>query len=210
MLSGLTIRDQPRLHSMYIKFRRSLHQRSLGRGTPSIPASCSSTTGSRADDPTTCMAFMRNTVRHNHRGVYELHAYNLTRLGRAVRVGPDEVDFCDMSALKEIFNVKETFVKSPWYRQMTGSPQDGIFDTTSVEVHRRYRRLLSGPMSETSLKTAIPVIRGRVDLAVRRMKEEMASRGAADVFKWWLFMATDVIGELTFGESFQLLEQGKV
>lgn len=38
----------------------------------------------------------------------------------------------------------------------------------------------------------------------------MGRRGAADVFKWWLFMATDVIGELSFGESFRVLEAGEV
>ncbi len=38
----------------------------------------------------------------------------------------------------------------------------------------------------------------------------MKSRGVADVFKWWTFMATDVIGELSFGESFRMLEHGKV
>lgn len=38
----------------------------------------------------------------------------------------------------------------------------------------------------------------------------MQTRGVADVFKWFLFMATDVIGELTFGESFRMLELGEV
>ena len=42
------------------------------------------------------------------------------------------------------------------------------------------------------------------------MAEEMKTRGAADVFKWSLFMAADVIGELTFGESFRMLELGMV
>lgn len=45
---------------------------------------------------------------------------------------------------------------------------------------------------------------------MERMGEEMKSRGAADIFKWFLFMATDVIGELTFGESFRMLELGEV
>lgn len=65
-------------------------------------------------------------------------------------------------------------------------------------------------MSETSLSTLIPVIQGKVDLAIQRMKEEMETRGAADVLKWCLFMATDVVGTLTFGDSFRLLELGKV
>lgn len=47
-------------------------------------------------------------------------------------------------------------------------------------------------------------------MAVDRIAEEMGKRGVADVFKWWLFMATDVIGELSFGESFRMLEAGEV
>ncbi|KAL9093047.1 MAG: hypothetical protein Q9165_004185 [Trypethelium subeluteriae] len=42
------------------------------------------------------------------------------------------------------------------------------------------------------------------------MQEESKTRGIADVYKWWIFLATDVIGELSFGDSFRMLEQGKV
>lgn len=55
-----------------------------------------------------------------------------------------------------------------------------------------------------------PIISSRVHMAIGRIAEEMEKRGAADVFKWWLFMATDVIGELSFGESFRMLEAGEV
>lgn len=50
----------------------------------------------------------------------------------------------------------------------------------------------------------------RVHMAISRMAEETQSRGVIDVFKWWLFMATDIIGELSFGESFRMLEAGEV
>lgn len=65
-------------------------------------------------------------------------------------------------------------------------------------------------MSESSLKQFTPQIESKVDLVMMRMREEMKSRGAVDVWKWWMFMATDIIGELTFGESFKTLEQGQV
>lgn len=42
------------------------------------------------------------------------------------------------------------------------------------------------------------------------MHDEMKSRGAADVYKWWNFMTADITGELTFGESFRMLEKGEV
>jgi len=42
------------------------------------------------------------------------------------------------------------------------------------------------------------------------MSGELKSRGVMDVFKWWFYMATDVIGELSFGESFRMLDSGEV
>lgn len=65
-------------------------------------------------------------------------------------------------------------------------------------------------MAEGSLKSVEPTVAAHVELVIRRIGEEMANRGAADVLKWWMFMATDVIGALTFGESFRMLEQGRV
>lgn len=42
------------------------------------------------------------------------------------------------------------------------------------------------------------------------MKAENETRKSIDVYKWWLFMATDIIVEFTYGESFHMLEHGKV
>ena len=64
-------------------------------------------------------------------------------------------------------------------------------------------------MSESSLKHYLPVVTSHVDLTISRMKEELNKQGHIDIWKWWMFMTTDVIGELTFGESFRTLQQGK-
>ncbi|KFA77756.1 hypothetical protein S40288_00506 [Stachybotrys chartarum IBT 40288] len=141
------------------------------------------------------------------------HAYYIHGLhqkyGPMVRIAPDQIAVCDLAAVKEIYHVKETYTKSPWYSNVASTKEPNIFNTHHVDIHRRHRKLLSGPMSETSLSTLMPVIQGKVDLAIQRMKEEMEARGAADVLKWCLFMATDVVGTLTFGDSFRLLELGK-
>lgn len=60
------------------------------------------------------------------------------------------------------------------------------------------------------MRAVEPKVRARAALAVQRIGEEMKSRGAGDIFKWWLFYTTDVIGELSFGESFRMLDIGKV
>lgn len=116
----------------------------------------------------------------------------------------------EIPAVRSIHSVKTGYLKSPWYYKFTGRDQPSIFSATDVPYHRRLRRLLSMPMSESALRTVEPVVRSKASLAVQRIGEEMKSRGAADVFKWFLFYSTDVIGELSFGESFRMLELGKV
>ena len=52
-------------------------------------------------------------------------------------------------------------------------------------------------------------IKEKCALAVRKIKED-AMKGKSDVFKWWLFLASDVSAHLAFGESFRNLEAGVV
>ncbi|EAU34328.1 predicted protein [Aspergillus terreus NIH2624] len=129
--------------------------------------------------------------------------------GPIVRVTPEEVDICDITAAKEIHKTGGRFLKSNFYHALAPPGTESVFSTTDPAFHSAHRRLLAMPISDSSLTGFEQVIAGKVHLAVRRMGEEMRSRGAMDVFKWWLFMATDVIGELSFGESFRMLESGQ-
>lgn len=53
------------------------------------------------------------------------------------------------------------------------------------------------------------MVQNKVRLAVSRIRDE-AARGGADLLHWWTLMATDIIAQLSFGESFHSLEVGKV
>ncbi|KAL7948633.1 cytochrome P450 [Trichoderma barbatum] len=141
-----------------------------------------------------------NRARYQH----ELHL----KYGPLVRLTPNEVSVTNIEAVKKIYNARETYRKTAWYADLSVTTEN-LFNTTRVDVHRRLRRLLSGSMSETSLHIAVPQIQSKIDLAIQRMGEEMENRGAADIIKWFLFMATDVIGELSFGDSFRTLEIGE-
>lgn len=65
-------------------------------------------------------------------------------------------------------------------------------------------------MTDSSLKMLIPQVASCVSKVMDGIRRDMKDDGAADILKWSFFLATDVIGELTFGESFQMLEHGKV
>lgn len=102
------------------------------------------------------------------------------------------------------------FLKSAWYDKLAVGGAKNIFSVRDPKAHSVRRRLLSSPMADASLQSMEPVIEAKIKLSIDRMQREMKDRGATDIFKWWYFTSTDIIGELTFGESFQLLERGEV
>ncbi|PYH44031.1 cytochrome P450 [Aspergillus saccharolyticus JOP 1030-1] len=138
--------------------------------------------------------------------VHSLHC----KYGPVVRVSPDEVDICDTSAVKEIHRTGNGYLKSQWYVDLTPRGRESTFSTVNPKFHAAHRRLLSAPISDSTLMTRFePLIRARVGQAMEGLDKEMAATGAGDVYKWMLFMATDIIGEMSFGESFHMLDSGK-
>ncbi|RYN56077.1 hypothetical protein AA0119_g13422 [Alternaria tenuissima] len=95
------------------------------------------------------------------------------------------------------------------YGRIVTPDMENVFTTTDTAFHSSHRRLLSAPLSQSSLKQFEKIVTARTQLAVQKIGEESKKCGAADVLKWWLFMATDIIGELSFGDSFRMLELGK-
>ncbi|KAI1340199.1 cytochrome P450 [Xylariaceae sp. FL0016] len=131
------------------------------------------------------------------------------KYGPVVRVGAREVYISDPVAAQQIHRIKNEFAKSDWYTKLVPGTTN-VFNTTNIMTHRRLRKLLSSPLAEGNLKRMLPLIDSKVRLTIQRIQEESETRGVADVFKWWLFMATDVIGELSFGESFNMLESRQI
>lgn len=134
-------------------------------------------------------------------------------IGPVVRVSPSEVAISDLAATKKIHKVGSGFLKSPWYQEF--APSNGLtnlFTCIDPHAHAQRRRLLGQPLSESALYQSFePYVASRVDLAVQKIGEEIAStRKYANCHKWWRFMAADVISGLSFGQSFGTLEGGQV
>lgn len=143
-------------------------------------------------------------------GKSSIHPADFQSSGPVVRVGPNEVCFCDVAALKQIYNINETFAKSSLCDVVVKSPAPNVFSTTEAEVHRRHRKLLEPGLSEGAVAQMYSSVNAKVELAIQRMREETKNEGASDIYKWWTLLAADVAGELTFGQSFGILEAGEV
>ncbi|KAJ4300753.1 hypothetical protein N0V90_002841 [Kalmusia sp. IMI 367209] len=123
--------------------------------------------------------------------VEELHK----KYGRIVRLSPTAVDFSSIQAAKTIHSYKNVFLKSEFYSHFTSAfKTSNVFATQDQRLHARYRRLLGGPMSESGLRSVEQIVDAKVTLAVNRLGREMEEKGYANCMKWWLFMATDIIG----------------
>ncbi|BCR85523.1 cytochrome P450 [Aspergillus chevalieri] len=129
--------------------------------------------------------------------------------GPLVRISPNEVVLSDLQATKDIHRVGTSFRKSDWYSKLTTAREHNIFSLVDPKAHQERRRLLSHPLSEGPLRELEPVVLENVELAIRKIQERMDTDGSADLLKWFFFMATDIIGQLSFGESFRMLEYGK-
>ncbi|KAI0854016.1 putative cytochrome P450 [Daldinia vernicosa] len=133
--------------------------------------------------------------------VHSLHE----KYGTVVRITPKEVSIQDPNAVQQMYQIKGEFLKSQFYEVFLPGNKN-VFSTTDVNYHRRHRKLLASEISESGLAVHRPTVDDKVRMAIEGMAEEMEKRGATDVYRWSLYMATDVIGELSFGSSFRMLE----
>lgn len=73
--------------------------------------------------------------------------------------------------------------------------------------HAHQRRILAPGFSATTMQRQEPLITTYVDLLFKRLREQAEKREAIDMVRWLNYFTFDVIGDLSFGESFGMLER---
>lgn len=101
-------------------------------------------------------------------------------------------------------------MKSEWYLRLANFPKAGVFTMLDPREHGSRRKLLSRAFSRTYLvENWESVVREKALLAVTKIRRE-AEQSPADIYNWWMLLASDVSAHLAFGESFRMLETGHV
>jgi cytochrome P450 len=140
----------------------------------------------------------------------ELHQ----KYGGVVRLTPKEVAISDMAGVTQIHKIGSGFLKSSFYDLMVPSVSEtpGLFAMRDPHAHGVRRKFFARPFSNTNMKTHWgQEVRKKAEMAVERIRNEASSVGdGTDILKWWTLMATDVIAHISFGESFHMIESGKV
>jgi hypothetical protein len=132
------------------------------------------------------------------------------KYGPVVRISPTEVAVSDIDGFKQIHAVSSKFTKDIWYEKLTNFPRHSVFTLRDPKKHAQRRKLFARGFSKSYLREHWGnAVSEKCKLAVWKIRQD-AKAGNADLLKWWTFMATDIVGLLGFGESFGMLELGRV
>ncbi|KAF2158976.1 hypothetical protein M409DRAFT_38012 [Zasmidium cellare ATCC 36951] len=140
----------------------------------------------------------------SHRRLRELH----DRYGRTVRLGPNELSFTVPEAWNDIMGrskpgIRQENPKAPWYL----SPSSKDIIGALHDDHTRMRRLMAGGFSTAAMQQQQQIIKSYVDLLIGRLHISAAQDDLIDIHAWYNYCTFDIIGDLTFGESFGCLDE---
>lgn len=143
--------------------------------------------------------------------VHALHQ----KYGDMVRVAPNMINCNDPAMFRQIHRHSNGFEKSQWYQRFANTTDvdenHALFNMSSPRTHATRRKLMARAFSKTEIrKNWEDEIRYRIDLALDKMGKaaRMHPTGEVDCQKWWMMMVADVSSKITFGESFDMLEEG--
>ena len=142
----------------------------------------------------------------SHDIILELHK----KYGAIVRVAPDELAFQAVSAWTDIGGHRKAgqleMTKEPVFNEAF---KDNLLGVRSREDHSRMRRILSRGFSAATMQKQEPLIKRYVDQLIWELSKRCnGGKTLVDIEAWFSFTAFDIIGDLTFGESFGSLDSG--
>jgi cytochrome P450 len=75
--------------------------------------------------------------------------------------------------------------------------------------HGRQRRALAHAFSQKALMEQEHILQGYVDKFIEKLRILAQEKKPANMVSWFNFCTFDIIGDLSFGEPFGCLEEGK-
>lgn len=157
---------------------------------------------------------MWNWVRRDLvRYIYDLHRTH----GKTVRIAPNRLSFVDPEVWKDIYGYKSAahkvaIMKDPQLYVPEWNGRYSLLSTFDDAEHKALRKVFQPGFSDRALKAQEHIIRAHVDKLIRNIKGFIATDSGEQLDFVRMFNCTtfNVIGELAFGESLGLLDDGKM
>lgn len=140
----------------------------------------------------------------------ELHQ----KYGSVVRIAPNQLSFNSAASYQDIYGSRQgqhqTFLKSNFYDAGAFSPQaHSIIAERDPIRHAKQKKYVSAAFSDKALKSQEGLINEVVDSFIKQLGIHASGEQGANLVRWFSLATFDIIGSLSFGESFGGVESGK-
>ncbi|MDI1490296.1 MAG: hypothetical protein OHK93_001496 [Ramalina farinacea] len=127
--------------------------------------------------------------------------------GPIVRVGPTELTIRTSAAWKDIYMHRPQIQKESANQTQPVNRAQSLLTADELD-HPRQRRILSHAFSDKAIREQEQLMQPYFSLLISRVRRDAEIRPGkkVDMSKWFNYITLDVMGDLSFGESFHLLE----
>ncbi|KAM0335212.1 hypothetical protein ACHAQA_000254 [Verticillium albo-atrum] len=134
--------------------------------------------------------------------VRDLHA----QYGDIVRIGPSELSIADPALFHHIHSNASPFVKGPWYNIL--HPVVSLQLVRDHKEHSRRRKTWDKGFGSKALRDYEPRVVKYTDQLLDQIGKTEGK--PLNVSNWFNFYSFDVMGDLAFGKSFDMMKDGIV
>ncbi|KAG6180600.1 hypothetical protein E4U36_004717 [Claviceps purpurea] len=117
---------------------------------------------------------------------------------------PSELSIIDAKAVAAIHSNSSPCSKGPWYN--IEQPAISVHMTRDKDDHTRRRKTWDKAFSTKALRDYEPRVAKYTNLLLQRIEEHQGI--PFDASKWFNFYSFDVMGDMAFGENFNMLNSG--
>jgi tryprostatin B 6-hydroxylase len=154
--------------------------------------------------PARLSSFYLSFLLRNSDGFKQFQALH-NQYGAFVRVGPSDVSIVHATAVQALYGPDSKCTKGPYYD--FSQPIVSLHTMRDRALHDERRRVWSRAFGLAGLRGYETRVKSYQD----KLIQQLEARGGSPVNakQWFSFYAFDVMGELAFGRSFDMLETGK-
>ncbi|KAF4226423.1 hypothetical protein CNMCM6805_004602 [Aspergillus fumigatiaffinis] len=134
--------------------------------------------------------------------------------GPIVRIGPSEVSIIHPEAVAIVHSAQSRCTKNAFYDN--AHPMMSLHSWRDRDAHDQRRRVWSGGFGDRALRGYEKRIRVYREKLFQRLQAETAGAGLGsasnspvDVSKWFTYYSYDIMGDLAFAQSFDMLDARK-
>ncbi|KAF8861671.1 cytochrome P450 monooxygenase-like protein [Acephala macrosclerotiorum] len=128
------------------------------------------------------------------------------KYGNIVRVGPNEVTIIIPDAVPLIYGPGSKCTKTAWY-DVVGLPKKSLQLERDPVIHAKRRKVWDRAFNSKALRDYESRVTGHADQLVKQLQAR--SGEPVDASLWMNFYAFDVMGDIAFGKTFDMLASGK-